>query len=112
MTPIYVQYRDYTAYNLPPNTQGMSSLAILNILNNIDVKSLGEGTPAYYHALIEATKVAFIDCDNYLTDPNFNYIPVDFLLSKSHGQAQAKSIDMTKAKHDLTLLNRMVWYGR
>lgn len=45
--PLTVDYRGYTAYNLPPNTQGMASLEILNILNNIDVKKLGEGTADY-----------------------------------------------------------------
>ena len=42
--PISVNYRDYIAYNLPPNTQGIASLSILNILNNFDLRKLGEGT--------------------------------------------------------------------
>lgn len=68
--PLTVDYRGFTAYNLPPNTQGMASLEILNILNNIDVKKLGEGSADYYHVLVEATKEAFGQSgDKYLTDP-------------------------------------------
>ncbi|OAT35162.1 gamma-glutamyltransferase [Proteus myxofaciens] len=114
MTPIHVNYRDYIAYNLPPNTQGIASLEILNILNNIDIKSLGEGSADYYHTMIEATKEAFIDRDQYLTDPAFNDIPIEFLLSAQHGKDQAKRIDITKAKQDRTLLDPKgdtVWFG-
>ena len=67
--PITVRYRGRTAFNLPPNTQGMASLEILNILENFDVAALGEGTAAYYHLLVEATKEAFADRDRWLTDP-------------------------------------------
>ncbi|WP_218059971.1 gamma-glutamyltransferase [Gilliamella apicola] len=114
VAPIHVNYREYTAYNLPPNTQGMASLEILNILNNFDIKSLGEGSADYYHLIIEATKQAFADRDKYLTDPDFNQIPLDFLLSTQHGQQQAKQIDMQKARVETKPLDPKgdtVWFG-
>ena len=95
--PIRVNYRGLTACNLPPNTQGMASLEILNILNNFDVKAMGEGSADYCHAIIEATKEAFIDRDRYLSDPDFVSIPLDDLLSEEHGRKQAARIDMTRA---------------
>ncbi|GKX53074.1 gamma-glutamyltransferase [Budvicia aquatica] len=114
VTPIHVNYREYTAYNLPPNTQGMASLEILNILNNFDVKSLGEGSADYYHLMVEATKLAFADRDRYLTDPDFNHIPLDSLLSKRHGQQQAVQIDMHQARVEVKPLDPKgdtVWFG-
>ncbi len=96
VTPLSVPYRNYTAYNLPPNTQGMASLEILNILNNFDLSKIEEGSADYYHLLVEATKEAFIDRDTYLTDPDFSKIPTERLLSASHGKAQAARIDMTR----------------
>ena len=114
VAPIHVNYREYTAYNLPPNTQGMASLEILNILNNFDIKSLGEGSVDYYHLIIEATKQAFADRDKYLTDPDFNQIPLDLLLSTQHGQQQAKQIDMQKARVEIKPLDPKgdtVWFG-
>ncbi|MNI08115.1 putative gamma-glutamyltransferase YwrD [compost metagenome] len=95
--PISTNYRGYKAYNVPPNSQGIASLSILNILNNFDVKSLGEGTPAYYHLIVEATKQAFADRNKWLTDPKFSNIPVEELLSPEHGKAMADRIDMNKA---------------
>ncbi len=90
--PISVPYRDGIAFNLPPNSQGMASLSILNILNQFDVAEFPEGSAAYYHLIIEATKEAFRDRDCHLTDPAFQSIPVKEILSLEHGQAQAARI--------------------
>ena len=114
VTPLQVKYRDVAACNLPPNTQGMASLEILNILNNFDVKALGEGSADYCHAIIEATKEAFLDRDRYLSDPDFVSIPLDRLLSEEHGKAQAERIDMKKASACRTPLDPKgdtVWLG-
>ncbi len=112
--PIYADYRGHKAANFPPNTQGMASLEILNVLNNFDVKAMGEGTADYYHALIEATKEAFADRDKYLSDPDFVKIPLDYLLSPQHGKDQAARIRMDKAAEKLTPLDPKgdtIWLG-
>lgn len=95
--PISVDYRGYKAYNFPPNTQGVASLSILNILNNFDLSQIEEGSADYYHLIVEATKQAFADRDKYVTDPEFADIPIDYMLSKEHGKELADRIDMTKA---------------
>ncbi|MBS7328110.1 MAG: gamma-glutamyltransferase [Oxalobacter sp.] len=112
--PLTVDYRGYQAYNLPPNSQGMAALEILNILDNFDVKRLGEGTADYYHLMAEAVKEAFLDRDRYLTDPAFSKIPLDDLLSKRHGREQAARIDMARAHNSLKPLDPKgdtVWIG-
>ncbi|MBE1554048.1 gamma-glutamyltransferase [Sporosarcina limicola] len=112
--PISADYRGYKAYNLPPNTQGVAALSILNIINNYDMKGLGEGTADYYHVLVEATKQAFADRDKYVTDPDFNDIPIEYLLSKEHGKEMAERIDMNKAAIEVKPLDPKgdtVWFG-
>lgn len=112
--PITVDYRGYQAYNLPPNTQGLASLSLLNILNNFDLKSVGEGTADYYHILVEATKQAFGDRDQFLSDPEFVNIPLDFLLSKQHGKDLAARINLTQAAKQIKLLDPKgdtIWLG-
>ncbi len=114
VTPISVHYRNYQAYNLPPNTQGMASLEILNILNNFDIKKLGEGTADYYHLVVEATKKAFFDRDAYLSDPDFVRIPLKRLLSPKYGQLQSSRIRMKKAATSSKLLDPhgdTIWLG-
>lgn len=112
--PISVKYRDYFAYNLPPNTQGMASLSILNILNNFDLKSIGEGTTDYYHLIVEATKQAFSDRDKYVSDPDFVDIPLGWLLSPERGKELAAQINLQQAASQVKPLDPKgdtIWLG-
>lgn len=112
--PISVDYRGYTAYNLPPNTQGFASLSILNILNQFDVPAIEEGSADYYHLLIEATKLAFADRDHYLTDPDFFTIPLEELLAVKRGIEFADKIDFTQSinlQKKLDPKGDTVWLG-
>lgn len=112
--PISVGYRDYLAYNLPPNTQGMASLLILNILNNFDLRNLGEGTADYYHVIVEATKQAFSDRDKYVSDPDLVDIPLDWLLSPERGKELAAQIDLQQAASQVKPLDPKgdtIWLG-
>ncbi|MGL4619234.1 gamma-glutamyltransferase [Chroococcidiopsis sp.] len=112
--PISVNYRDYIAYNLPPNTQGIASLLILNILNNFDLHKLGEGTTDYYHLIVEATKQAFSDRDKYVSDPEFVNIPLDWLLSSERGKELAAQINLQQAANQVQPLDPKgdtIWLG-
>src|SRR6476620_520112 len=53
--PISTNYRGYTVYEIPPNSQGLTALLALNILEGFDLKSLSAERDSYYHTLIEAT---------------------------------------------------------
>ena len=112
--PISVPYRDCLAYNVPPNTQGMASLEVLNILNNFNISEIEEGSADYCHLIVEATKEAFLDRNTYLSDPDFVDIPLERLLSKEHGRQQAARIRMDRAADKLGLLGPKgdtIWLG-
>ncbi|WP_078429183.1 gamma-glutamyltransferase [Alkalihalobacterium alkalinitrilicum] len=112
--PLSMNYRGYTAYNLPPNTQGMASLSILNILNQFDLTHIEENSAEYYHLIVEATKQAFSDRDEWLTDPDFLDIPIHQLLSPQHGQTLASKINFTSAytnEKQLDPKGDTVWFG-
>ncbi len=95
--PISTDYRGYTIYELPPNGQGVTALEMLNILEGYDIRSLGHNSPEYLHRLIEAKKIAFSDRDYYVTDPEFENVPVDTFLSKEYAQQCRGKIDFKKA---------------
>ena len=67
--PISTTYRGHTLYELPPNSQGLTALLLLNILEGIDLTSMRTRPGRYYHTLIEATKIAFADRNRYIADP-------------------------------------------
>ncbi|WP_445505618.1 gamma-glutamyltransferase [Niallia sp. 03091] len=90
--PLSSTYRDYTMYQVPPNSQGFVGLMILNILENFDFSSIPYGSYEYYHLLVEAVKRSFQDRNEYLTDPKFKDIPLERLLSKAYAKEMADSI--------------------
>jgi gamma-glutamyltranspeptidase/glutathione hydrolase len=90
--PISSDYRGYTIYELPPNGQGVTALEMLNLLEGYDLTHLGPNHPGYLHLLIEAKKAAFEDRDRFITDPEFEKIPIDRLLSKGYAQKLREKI--------------------
>nr|WP_217424714.1 gamma-glutamyltransferase [Pandoraea morbifera] len=95
--PLRVAYRDGELLGLRPPTQGVTTLEIMGILDRFDLKSMPEGSADYYHVLVEAVKLAFIDRNRYVADPDFGDVPVDRLLSSPTLDAHARSIHMNRA---------------
>lgn len=95
--PISTDYRGYTIYELPPNGQGLTALEMLNILEGYDLSKLKPNSPEYLHLLIEAKKAAFEDRDRFITDPEFEEIPVDQLLSKEYAKQIRERIKKDEA---------------
>jgi gamma-glutamyltranspeptidase/glutathione hydrolase len=95
--PLSVSYRGYTAYGLPPNTQGVTALQLLGLLDGFDVSEWGDGTDAYYHHVTEATKLAFADRDAWVTDPETLAIPTDDLLDAGYLRERRASISTSAA---------------
>ena len=95
--PVSTNYRGYDVWELPPNSQGIAALQILNILEEYDIKSMGFGSTEYIHTFVEAKKLAFEDRSKYYADPAFNQIPVEHLISKDYADEQRKLIDPNRA---------------
>jgi len=82
--PVSTNYRGYDVWELPPNTQGIAALEMLNILEPYDLRSMGFGSPEYLHLFVEAKKLAFEDRARFYADPEFAKIPVKALISKDY----------------------------
>ena len=94
--PISTNYRGYTVYEIPPNSQGLTALLTLNILEGFDLAALSKQPGRYYHTLIEATKLAFADRDRYIADPAFSQVPAAELLSKEYAAKRRALINPDK----------------
>jgi gamma-glutamyltranspeptidase / glutathione hydrolase len=90
--PVSTNYRGYDVWELPPNTQGVAALQMLNILEAYDLKSMGFGSAQYLHLFIEAKKLAFEDRARFYADPQFAKIPLAALLSKEYAAKRRASI--------------------
>jgi gamma-glutamyltranspeptidase / glutathione hydrolase len=95
--PVSTNYRGYDVWELPPNSQGIAALQILNILEGFDLKAMGFGSAQHLHTLVEAKKIAFEDRARYYADPAFAKIPVRELVSKEYAAQRRKLIDPDKA---------------
>jgi gamma-glutamyltranspeptidase/glutathione hydrolase len=95
--PVSTNYRGYDVWELPPNTQGVAALQMLNILEAYDLKSMGFGSAEYLHLFIEAKKLAFEDRARYYVDPEFAKIPLKGLLSKEYAAKRRALIDPKRA---------------
>jgi gamma-glutamyltranspeptidase/glutathione hydrolase len=95
--PVSTTYRGYEVWELPPNGQGIAALQMLNILEGYDIASLGFGSPEYLHVLVEAKKLAFEDRAKFYADPDFNDIPVEWLISKEYAEQRRTLIDLRRA---------------
>src|SRR5215471_8042867 len=97
VTPISTTYRGWTISELPPNSTGIAALMMLNLMEQYPLKDWGFHSTKALHVMIEAKKLAYADLVRYIGDPKFSKLPVDALLSKSHGAERSKLIDMNKA---------------
>lgn len=95
--PARTTYKGLEVTELPPNTQGISTLMILNLVEQFDLHEIGDNSADFYHLMAEATKVAFADSQAFITDPGFAEIPVERLVSKEYAAERAELIDMTRA---------------
>jgi len=95
--PISTTYRGWTVYEMPPNSQGVAALEMLNLMEQFDLHSYGLNSTRALHVQIEAKKLAYADLIRYIGDPKASKSPVSGMLSKSYAAERAKLIDMDHA---------------
>jgi len=92
--PLSVNYKGIEVYKMQQWTQGPVMLQALNILENIDLKSMGFNSAKYIHTLYQAMNLSFADRDFYYGDPAFaTDQPMKGLLSKEYAKERVKSIN-------------------
>jgi gamma-glutamyltranspeptidase / glutathione hydrolase len=95
--PISSDYRGWRVYELPPNSQGMAALEMLNIMETSPAAPQGPFSPEEMHKRIEAMKLAYADVRRYNADPRTYDAPVRQLLSREYAHKRAALIDPAKA---------------
>jgi gamma-glutamyltranspeptidase/glutathione hydrolase len=91
--PVHTSYRGYEVYELPPNTQGVAALQMLNVLEGYDLAALGAQSADYWHLLIEAKHLAYADLDAHLADPRVVSVPTEQMIAKDYAAQQRARID-------------------
>ena len=104
--PVSTTYRGYQVLELPPNTQGVSALEMLNIMEGFDIRAFGHNSAVYLHTLVEAKRIAFADRGAWIGDPSTT--PPDAIarmLSKDYAAERRKEINPDRAAADYAPLS-------
>ena len=92
--PAMTTYKGIEVYKPTHWVQGPVLLQTLNILENVDLKSMGYNSARYIHTLFQAMNLAFADRDFYYGDPYVPPVePIKGLLSKEYARQRFGEID-------------------
>ena len=97
VTPVATTYRGWTVYELPPNTQGIAALMMLDLMEQHPVARYGFHSVDALHVMVEAKKLAYADMLRWVGDPRFGAAPLAALLDKRRAASRAAAIDMRRA---------------
>jgi gamma-glutamyltranspeptidase/glutathione hydrolase len=102
-SPISTTYRGVRVTTHPPNSSGVVALESLNVLSRFEppagARFGGRGwtDAAWIHLQLEAAKLAFVDRDAWLTDPEARDVPVDRFVSPARAAELASRVDPGRA---------------
>jgi gamma-glutamyltranspeptidase/glutathione hydrolase len=93
VSPITTNYRGLDLIEIPPNGQGLTALALLNILENFDLASLDPLGAERFHLMLEAARLAYAIRDTYIADPAAMRVSVSALLDKAFAKRLSAGVD-------------------
>jgi gamma-glutamyltranspeptidase / glutathione hydrolase len=99
--PIETDYRGWKVFEIPPNSQGIAALEMLNIMEQFPLATYGAESAKRFHVEMQAQQLAYADLHRYVGDPRFVQVPVSGMLSTEYAGSQAKLIDREKANCNL-----------
>jgi gamma-glutamyltranspeptidase/glutathione hydrolase len=96
VTPISTNYRGIDLVEIPPNTQGLTALITLNILENFEMPKLEPLGPDRFHLMLEAARMGFAVRDTHIAESSRMRVPVAALNDKAFAKALAAKLDRSK----------------
>ena len=99
--PIGITYRGWEIRQTPPNSTGFCTLQMLKILERFDYAALSPADRV--HVMVEAKKRAFLDRERYGSDPRFEDVPVEMLLSDANIDRHFHALRLDRASEPALL---------
>lgn len=90
--PISTTYRGKHVYEAGPNSSGHLLLQQLNMLESFNIGAMDYLSPEAVHLMVEAKRLAYIDREAFLSDPDDTDVPLQGLLSKQYAAERAALI--------------------
>ena len=99
--PISTTYRGWTVFELPPSTQGIAALMMLDLMEQFPLGEYGFHSAEALHVMIEAKKLAYADMLRYVGDPRLAKTPVRAMLNKTRARKRAHLVNASQAASDV-----------
>ena len=96
--PLQGDYLGYRFLAMPPNSQGVTQLALMEMAKYHPLESLGLNSAEYLHTLIELKKLAFADRDQWVADPEHAVVPVAALLDADYLRERSSLVNSAQAE--------------
>jgi gamma-glutamyltranspeptidase/glutathione hydrolase len=90
--PLSVTYRGVQVFQLPPNTQGVAALQMLQMLDRFDMAALGFLSAESIHLQVEAKRLAFADRALTYADPAFTGFDPERLIDPAYAAQRSALI--------------------
>ena len=96
--PVRGTYRGFDVVSMPPpSSGGVLVVQILNMLEPYDVGSMGHGSAAVAHLMVEAERRAYADRAEHLGDMDFYDVPLAMLVDKDYARDRFADFDPVAA---------------
>lgn len=108
--PINISYnlKNVTIWECPPNGQGLIALIAIGIIEQLQkqnkiplLEKFQHNSAEYLHILIESLRLAFADGSYFISDPNFQNIPIEQLLSEDYLSKRAEQLNINSVNQNL-----------
>lgn len=110
--PLCAPYRAYKICSMgEPSSGGLTLLQILGMLEHSDLPKWGADNPQSWHAITEASRLAFADRAHYMADPDFVNTPGTALLDPAYINSRATLIQKDKAQEQVQPGIPPLWEG-
>jgi gamma-glutamyltranspeptidase/glutathione hydrolase len=92
--PIIGTYRDHQIVSMPPpSSGGVLLVQMLNMLEAYPISTMGYGSAAAVHLMVEAERRAYADRAEHLGDSDFYDVPIQMLTSKDYARQRMETFD-------------------
>lgn len=90
--PLRGMYRDCQVFSVQPPSSGVQVIQLLNILEGLDLKSMGHLSARYVHHVARAMQISFADRANFMGDPELVDVPIRRWISKEYAAECRKRV--------------------
>jgi gamma-glutamyltranspeptidase/glutathione hydrolase len=97
--PAHYRFHNYDLFKPSSWSQGPAFLQMMALLRDSDILGCDPLGAAFVHQIIEATKLAFADREDWYGESSQTPCPIEILLSEDYNKARRKLIGDTAAAH-------------